>query len=136
MCTVHTCTGYGMGLSVSHQLLTSPMWGRGSSTHCVCVCVCVTTLANATSPLKAKVRYQQKAFDVGNKINIGIKLKILSSKVVTGINLPRTLHSALMPGNRRQPVTGSLQSLDWTGGLTFFALKITFMLLKQTHLPA
>ena len=86
--------------------LTSPMWGRGSSTHCVCVCVrvyvrvcvyvclcvcvcvcvyvcvrvcvCVsfTTLAGAMSPLKSTVRYQQKALDVGNKINIGIELKI------------------------------------------------------------
>ena len=30
----------------------------------------------ATSPLKAKVRYEQKARDVGNKINIGIELKV------------------------------------------------------------
>jgi len=45
---------------------------------CVCVCVCVsfTTLAGVTSPLKSTVRYQQKALDVGNKINIGIELKI------------------------------------------------------------
>jgi len=28
------------------------------------------------------------------------------------------------------------EPVDWTGGLTFFALKITFMLSKQTHLPA
>ena len=27
--------------------------------------------------LKAKVRYQQKALDAGNKINVGIELKIL-----------------------------------------------------------
>ena len=45
--------------------------------------------------------------------------------------------------------SGSLQSLDWTGGLdwwtgpvdwtgglTSFALKFTFMPSKQTHLPA
>jgi len=34
----------------------------------------VTSLVGATSSLKAKVRYQQKALDVGNKINIVIEL--------------------------------------------------------------
>ena len=40
------------------------------------------------SDLKAKVRYQQKALGAGNKINIGIELKNLGSKVVTVISLP------------------------------------------------
>jgi len=35
--------------------------------------------------LKAKVRYQQKALDAGNKINVGMELKILGSKVMTVI---------------------------------------------------
>ena len=48
---------------------------------CLCVCVSVTTLASATKALKAIVRYQQKALDAGNKINVGIELKILGSKV-------------------------------------------------------
>ena len=52
---------------------------------CVCVCVCasVTALASATNASKAKVRYQQKALNAGNKINVGIELKILGSKVMT-----------------------------------------------------
>jgi len=45
--------------------------------------VSVTTLASTTNALKAKVRYQQKALDAGNKINVEIELKILSSKVMT-----------------------------------------------------
>ena len=65
------------------------MLGRGSSTSYVCVSVCisVTTLAGAMSPLKAKVRYQQKALDIGNKINIGIELNIFSLKVMTIVSL-------------------------------------------------
>ena len=60
------------------------MWGGG--THCVCVCVClsITALAGTTSPLKAKVRYQQKTLDVYREqfeIDVGTELKILSSKV-------------------------------------------------------
>jgi len=38
--------------------------------------------------LKAKVRYQQKALNAGNKINVGIELKFLGSKVMTVISLP------------------------------------------------
>jgi len=57
---------------------------------CVCVCVCVTALAGVMSPLKSqvKVRYQQKALDVGNKMNVGIEQKILGSKVMTVSSLP------------------------------------------------
>jgi len=44
---------------------------------CVCVCVCY----HSSSPLKAKVRYRQKALDIGNKINIGIKLKFSVQKL-------------------------------------------------------
>ena len=47
---------------------------------CVSVCVSVTTLASAMNVLKAKVRYQQKALNTGNKINIGIELKFLVRK--------------------------------------------------------
>jgi len=54
----------------------------------VCVCVSVTALANATNTLKAKVRYQQKALNAGNKINVGIGLKILGLKDMTVISLP------------------------------------------------
>jgi len=46
---------------------------------CVCVSVSVTTLAGTMRPLKAKVRYQLKALNVGNEINVGIELKVLSS---------------------------------------------------------
>ena len=56
---------------------------------CLCVCVSVTTLASTTDALKPKVRYQQKALDAGNKINVGIELKIfLGLKTVTVISLP------------------------------------------------
>ena len=81
------------------------MRGRGSSNRCVCVCVSVTTLTSATNALKAKVRYQQKALDAGNKMNVGIELKILGSKVMTVISLPWNLYLVLTAGNRRQQVT-------------------------------
>jgi len=66
-------------------LLTLPLCGRGSSTHCVCLCVrvSVTGLAGAISCLKAKVRYQQKTLDAGNKMNVGTELKIFSSTVIS-----------------------------------------------------
>jgi len=48
---------------------------------CVCVCVSVSALVSAMNALKAKVRYQQKALDAGNKINIGIELKISVQKL-------------------------------------------------------
>ena len=97
-------------------LLTSPMRGRGSSNRCACVCVCVsvTTLASATNALKAKVRYQQKALDAraGNKINVGIELKILGSKVMTVISIPWNLYLALTAGNRRQQVTSVVRRIS------------------------
>jgi len=55
---------------------------------CVCVNVSVTTLASAMNALKAKVRYQQKALNAGNKMNVGIELKFLGSKVMTVVSLP------------------------------------------------
>ena len=79
---------------------------------CVCVCVCVTALASATNALKAKVRYQQKALDAGNKINVGIALKILGSKVMTVISLPWNLYLALTAGNRRQQVTSVVRRIS------------------------
>jgi len=51
------------------------------------VCVSVTALASATNALRAKVRYQQKALDAGNKINVGIELKNSSVIDVSGINI-------------------------------------------------
>ena len=50
------------------------------------VCASATTLASAMNALKAKVRYQLKALDAWNKINIRIELKILGSKVMTMIS--------------------------------------------------
>ena len=74
-------------------LLTSPMRGRGYSTHSVglCVCVSATTLAGATRTLRAQLRYQQKALVTRNKTNVGIGLKHLSSKVMTVCSSPRIL---------------------------------------------
>jgi len=62
------------------------------------VCVSVTALASATNALKAKVT-NRKALDAGNKLNVGIELKILGSKVMTVISLPSNLHFALLAGN-------------------------------------
>jgi len=45
------------------------------------------SILEAVSPLIGKVRYQQKVLDIGNKINIGIELKILGSKVMGVIRL-------------------------------------------------
>ena len=72
----------------------------------------VTALASATNALKAKVRYQQKALDAGKKINIGIELKILGSKVMTVISLPWTLYLALTAGNRCQQVTSVVRRIS------------------------
>ena len=60
---------------------------------CPCVFVSVAALESATSPLKVKARYQQKALDAGNKMNVGIELKVLSSKIMTVI---QNLHLVLM----------------------------------------
>jgi len=76
------------------------------------VCVSVTALASDTNALKAKVRYQQKALEAGNKINIGIELKILGSKVMTVISLPWNLYLALTTGNRRQQVTSVVRRIS------------------------
>jgi len=50
--------------------------------------VSVTALVGTTTPSKANVRYQQKALDMGNKINIGIELKSWGSKVMTVFSIP------------------------------------------------
>jgi len=53
---------------------------------CVCLCVCIFYHSSECYKcFKAKVRCQQKALNAENKINIGIKLKILGSKVLTVI---------------------------------------------------
>jgi len=92
------------------------MWEQGSSNFYVCVClsVClsVTALASATNALKAKVRYKQKALDAGNKINVGIELKILTSKVMTVISLRWNLYLALTAGNRRQQVASVVRRIS------------------------
>ena len=43
----------------------------------------VTALAGATRTLQAQLRYQKKALDTRIKTNVGIELKVLSSKVMT-----------------------------------------------------
>ena len=77
----------------SGSLLTSPMRGRGYSTHSVCVCVClsVTTLAGATHTLRAQLRYQKKALDPRINVTVAIELKVLSSKVMTVCSSPQKL---------------------------------------------
>ena len=72
---------------------------------CLYVSVSVTTLVSTMNALKPKVRYQQKALDAGNKINVGIELKIiLGLKTVTVISIPWNLHLVLTEGNRHQQV--------------------------------
>ena len=72
----------------------------------------VTTQASATKALKAKVRYKQKALDAGNKLNVGIELKILGLKVMAVISLPWNLYLALTAGNRRQQVTSVVRRIS------------------------
>ena len=71
-------------------LLTSPVRWRGYSAHSVCVSVCVsaTALAGATRTLQAQLRYQKKALVTRIKLNVGIGLKHLSSKVMTVCSSP------------------------------------------------
>ena len=58
------------------------------------MCVCYHS-SECYEPFKAKVRYQQKALDVGNEINVGIK-------VMEDIDVPWNLHSALTTGNQQE----------------------------------
>jgi len=51
---------------------------------CVCVCVCYRS-SRCSESFKAKVRYQQKALNLGNKMNVVIYQKILDLKVMTDI---------------------------------------------------
>ena len=51
------------------------------------VCVVCYHSSECYEYFKDKVSYQQKALNVGNKINIGIELKILGLKVMTVISL-------------------------------------------------
>jgi len=81
---------------------------QGVRIACVGVSVSVTALVSVMSPLKVRARYQQKALDAGNKINVRIELKIHSSKVMTVI---RNLHLVLMAGNRHQQVTCDVRIL-------------------------
>ena len=66
---------------------------------CACVSVCLLPL------------YQQKALNAGNKVNIGIELKILGSKVMTVISLPWNLRLALTAENQCQQVTSVVRLL-------------------------
>ena len=47
---------------------------------CLCVFVSAAALVSTTSPLKVKVRYQQKALYAGNKMNVRTELKIHLSR--------------------------------------------------------
>ena len=75
-------------------VITSPVRGRGYSTHSVCVCVCLsvcvsaTALAGATRTLRAELRYQKKALVTRIKTNVGTGLKHLISKVMTVCSSP------------------------------------------------
>ena len=95
-----------------HCLLTSPMRGRGYSTHCVCVCVClsVTALAGTSRALRPQVRYQPKALDARNKKNVGISLSTLSSKVMTDFSALTTVRLALTPQIRYLQGTGAVKT--------------------------
>ena len=55
---------------------------------CLSVCLSVTALAGATRTLRPQLRYQKKALDTRIKLNLGIELKILSSKVMTVCSSP------------------------------------------------
>ena len=56
-----------------------------------CVCLSDTALADATRTLRPQLRYQKKALDARIKIKDGIKLKFVSSKVMTVCSSPRIL---------------------------------------------
>ena len=90
-----------------HSLAVINLAPAGSSTLRVCLCVClsVTVLTGTAGTWRAKLRYQQKALDVTNKINIGILLKLFSLTVTTVFSSPRKLYLVLMPQNRHQLVT-------------------------------
>ena len=75
-------------LSYSETVISDPM--TFTSFH-VSVCLSVAALAGATRTLRPQLRYQKKALDARIKIKDGIKLKFLSSKVMTVCSSPRIL---------------------------------------------
>jgi len=52
--------------------------------------------------------YQQKVLDIGNKMNVGIELKVLGSKVMGVISLQWNLHSPLTAENWCPHVTSAI----------------------------
>ena len=78
---------------------------------CLSVCLSVTVLAGAVCTLRARPRYQKKALDVRNKINIAIWIKMFSSRVMTVFSSPRKLYLVLVPQNRHQRVTSTATRL-------------------------
>ena len=44
-------------------------------------------------------------------------------------------HNTVLISTQLGQANSSLQSLDWTGGLTFFVLKVTFVLSCETSHP-
>ena len=110
------------------------MRGRGYSTHsmclsvCLCVCVSATALAGATRTLRAQLRYQKKALDTRIKINVGIELKVLSSKVMTVCSSPRKLQWVLLAETRHHQATNAF------GGSSAASSTTNYRLLSFTNL--
>jgi len=73
----------------------------------------VTTPVSATNALKVKVRYQQKVLNAGNKIDIGIELNLLSSKVITDLAYHEIFTRCL-----RQEIDASRLLVLFTGTLS------------------
>jgi len=71
----------------------------------------VTALASATNALKSRSKVPTESTRCGNKINVGLELKILSLKVMTVNSLPWNLHLALTAGNQCQQVTSVVRRL-------------------------
>jgi len=77
--------------------------GRNTNVHRCC--------AGVTESFKAKVRYQQKELDIG-KTNVGIKLQILCTKVMTAISLSWNLCDTY---SKKNDASRSLVLLKITG---------------------
>ena len=77
------------------------IWAKHPTRVLLTVWFC-SAAASTYGICKSQSKVPTESTQVGNKMNIGIELKFLSSKAVTVISLPWNLHSVITPENRNQ----------------------------------
>ena len=92
-------------------LLTSPMRGRGSSTHRVCLCVCVSVCYRSSGHCGYLTSETKLSKESAGSKELAIWIKMFSSRVMTVFSSPRKLYLVLVPQNRHQRVTSAVTRL-------------------------